>query len=89
MAVTLTSARRRGLAVLAKRYATHQGRRPEEQRCRRSSYATSLASATVYWQTADWLAEQGLAVIYGWDGAAAYVRLTRAGIELARMEGML
>ena len=50
LAGALTSSRSKALLVLT------------EGPARRSSYATSY-SGTVYWQSADWLAEHGLATI--------------------------
>ena len=62
-----TTARRQALAVL---YFNDSHAR--------FSNETSLAKAYVYWQSANWLASQGLATIHGEE-----VVLTALGLEVA------
>lgn len=70
----LTEARRRGLEVLLDR----RGRRSNE---------TNRQVGYVYWQTADWLVENGYAEVIA--GTAGYcLALTKKGRELARAEGV-
>lgn len=73
----LTKARRAGLAVLASR---------TKDRCFRSN-VTTPAVGYVYWQTADWLIDNGY-VEYVPPGRYV-IRLTAAGLDLARAEGLL
>ena len=60
-------------------------RHPEP--CRRSN-DTSLGVGYVYWQTVDWLQEQGYVTV-GNGTTFAETRLTETGVELARAQGML
>ncbi len=73
----LTRARRRGLSLVAHGLA------------RRSNVTqASVECSLVYWQTADWLVEQGLAVL-GLGVSAEMLTLTDAGRHLARKEDLL
>lgn len=73
----LTEARRRGLEVLLDR----RGRR------RLVSFERNAHVGYVYWQTADWLVENGYAEVIA--GTAGYcLALTKKGRELARAEGV-
>lgn len=74
----LAPGRRRAVEVLAARH-------PEP--CRRSN-DTSLGVGYVYWQSVDWLEERGYVTV---DRSTSYAatRLTEAGVELARAEGVL
>lgn len=74
----LSPGRRRGLEVLA---------RVHPNPCRRSN-DTSLAVGYVYWQTVDWLEERGFVTVVA-PTTFAETRLTDAGLELARAEGLL
>lgn len=64
LAGALTSARAKALFVLT------------EGPARRSSYATSYAG-TVYWQSADWLAANGLATIAAYGRQVTITELGR------------
>jgi len=74
----LTEARRRGLTVIAARELAGQ-------HAFRSNVTETSETGLVYWQTVDWLVDQGYAERYG-PIADYLVRLTDAGRELAREE---
>lgn len=74
--MTLTPARKRGLAVLAD---VHPG-------AARESNVTSLRAHYVYWQTAKWLVGEELAY---YPSGSTMLALTETGVELAKAEGLL
>ena len=77
LAGALTSARAKALLVLT------------EGPARRSSYATSYAGV-VYWQSADWLAVNGLAVVRDDGHGRRWVAITDLGrwVLRRRLDGV-
>lgn len=75
-AMKLTPARRRALLVLADRHGN--------DRCARISNVTDEDAGYVYWQSAAWLVEAGLARpidgATGWP-SSTYLRITQAGLD--------
>lgn len=74
--VKLTAARRRGLVVLAiTGYA-------------RESNSTDGGRRHIYWQTVNWLVDEGLAFV-DYPGPPRRLAITAAGMKLARTEGLV
>ncbi len=70
----LTPARRKALEVLAERHA--------KGRSGRVSNITNAGEGLVYWQSANWLVDQGLAEpVGGRHEYFVYLRITEAGLE--------
>lgn len=73
----LTPARRRALDVMRRSY-------PRSARAsNKTSYATASTPAYVYWQSARWLVDEGLAVYDHATLAEPFIDLTPKGLNLA------
>lgn len=84
--IALTTARRRGLEVLAAREKSKDANK--RHRSFRTN-TTNLELGQVYWQTADWLIDNGLAEEVSGLTVTGVIQLTNQGRDLARDRGLL
>jgi hypothetical protein len=86
--VALTAGRRRALAVLV--YARRNALDVCESNMTTPAQRFTMGNLSVYWSTAKWLTEQGLAVYAGRNqsGWQPLVQITDAGIELAEAQDL-
>jgi hypothetical protein len=84
----LTAARRRALAVLI--YGRRHGVDVCESNQTTPAQRFTMGNLSVYWSTASWLVDQGLASYAGRNqhGWQPLVQITTAGVELAEEQDL-